>query len=283
MVNPLDALRTPRYNVPTALRQGVIPLRWSHADLREMRLYRYASQLADLFFPPHCVVCGRLGAWLCRACIQSVSFLRLSACPVCGRPGVESEDHCPTCAGENPALSGMHSVSYYQPPLREAIHALKYGGVRAVAAPLGVLLAECWRRQPFAAHLIVPVPLHKARQRQRGYNQSLLLARELAGHIGLPLQEGMLLRTRNTRSQTTLTRQERQVNVRGAFHCPDRTLTGAHILLVDDVYTTGATLEACATALLEAGVGRVYALTLTRAGPGMSGERLQSARRDDAP
>lgn len=236
------------------------------------RFYHHLEQLADLFFPPHCVVCGRLGAWLCRACIASVSFLRLSACPVCGRPGVGAGDHCPTCEGENPSLSGTRAVSYHQAPLREAIHALKYGGVRAVAAPLGELLAECWWQQPFAAHFIVPVPLHRARQRQRGYNQSLLLARELAVRIGLPLREGMLWRVRNTRSQTTLTRPERQVNVRGAFHCPDTTLAGAHILLVDDVYTTGATLEACATALLEAGVGRVYALTLTRAGPALPDE-----------
>jgi ComF family protein len=113
--------------------------------------------------------------------------------------------------------------------------------------------------------VVVPVPLHTARLRERGYNQAALLARELAQQAGLPIDEGTLVRKRATAPQVELNAKQRKENVHGAFYCSGNALTGKRVLLIDDVCTTGATLEACAVALYENGARSVQALTLARA------------------
>ncbi|MBC8253948.1 MAG: ComF family protein [Ardenticatenia bacterium] len=159
---------------------------------------------------------------------------------------------------------------------RQAIHQFKYGNRPSLAAPLASLMADYWAASPLPADLIVAVPLHVARQRERGYNQAHLLAHALSQMVGLPLVTSTLRRTRRTRVQVGLDAFERQVNVRDAFTCDARprargsrlhlpTVQGRQILLVDDVYTTGATLEACTMALREAGAARVWGFTLAHA------------------
>jgi ComF family protein len=150
-------------------------------------------------------------------------------------------------------------------PLRPAVHALKYEGVRVLAAPLADLLAQCWQAQGRAVDVIVPVPLHARRVRQRGYNQAEVLARALGPRLALPVLTRALLRHRDTRSQVGLSAQARWENVWGAFGCQSQEITSARVLLLDDVFTTGATLEACAHTLRESGAAQVCALTLTRA------------------
>ena len=224
----------------------------------------WGSGLLDLFYPPHCVACGRMGAWLCAACREQIAFLRPPVCAHCGRrlagPGI-----CAECHRSSSALAALRSVAEHRPPLREAVHALKYEGLRALAEPCGELLAQKWREEPWPAQVIVPVPLHPRRLRQRGYNQALLLARALGRKIALPVRPELLLRQRDTRAQVGLNRQERRENVAGAFRCAPGGAQGLTILLVDDVLTTGATLEACAEALVQGGAAQVWALTLTRA------------------
>jgi len=150
--------------------------------------------------------------------------------------------------------------------MREAVHALKYGGVRVLAEPLAEMMAATWSLGPLPVTAIVPVPLHPHRVRQRGYNQAVLLARALAPRLDLPAQQDWLVRTRDTRSQVGLTRSERWANVDGAFRCPAAAaVVGQRVLLVDDVFTSGATLRAAAQALRAAGADTVWALTLTRA------------------
>lgn len=153
---------------------------------------------------------------------------------------------------------------YFEGVLREALHQLKYRGRTVLAEPLGDLMAAYWIQHPLSADVVVPVPLHAARLRERGYNQAALLARALARRVGLPLDERTLIRQRATASQVDLDVSRRKENVRGAFCCSDRTLAGRRVLLVDDVCTTGATLEACAVALYEGGARSVQALTLAR-------------------
>ena len=159
---------------------------------------------------------------------------------------------------------------------RQAIHQLKYGNRPSLAAGLASLMADYWTASPLPAELIVAVPLHVARQRERGYNQAHLLASALGQMVGLPLATNALRRTRHTRVQVGLDAIDRQVNVRDAFTCEGRasargsrlqleSVDGRQILLVDDVCTTGATLDACTLALREAGAASVWGFTLAHA------------------
>jgi ComF family protein len=152
--------------------------------------------------------------------------------------------------------------------VREAIHALKFRGHRALARPLADLVAEAPPPGlPVAGvDLLVPVPLHPQRRAQRGFNQAELLARRLARRWGKPHRADVLARVRLTRPQTELAPEERRANVRGAFLVRRPELVaGRHVLLVDDVLTTGATVEACVLALREAGAGPVGVVTVARA------------------
>ena len=126
-------------------------------------------------------------------------------------------------------------------------------------------MAAYWARYPMPADIVVPVPLHANRLRQRGYNQAALLAREMAYRVGLPVDEGTLVRHRATAPQVELDAGQRKENVRGAFNCSRSALAGMRVLLIDDACTTGATLDACAIALCEGGVNSVQALMLARA------------------
>ena len=196
-------------------------------------------------------------------------------CPVCGR-STNSAALCPSCRRAPPAINGIRSVVVLENGARQAIHQFKYRNRSSLAAPLASLMADYWAASPLPADLIVAVPLHVARQRERGYNQAHLLARGLGQMVGLPLATNTLRRTRPTRVQVGLDALERQVNVRDAFTCEARarargsrlhleTVEGRQILLVDDVCTTGATLEACTVALRQAGAARVWGFTLAHA------------------
>jgi ComF family protein len=149
--------------------------------------------------------------------------------------------------------------------MRQAIHQLKYNNFKALALPLAQLLAEYWQSRSWEVEVIVPVPLHGRRLRERGYNQSALLAQELGRLIDLPVVEDSLLRLRDTIAQVKAPDAEiRRKNVLGVFACRDGKLEGEKVLLIDDVCTTGATLDSCAIALNRAGVGSVWGLTLAR-------------------
>ncbi len=219
----------------------------------------------DLVLPPSCVVCGHLETWLCESCADQLTPTDRPVCPRCGDhwegPGV-----CMRCRAHPLHVAPIRSLFLFEGPVRDAIHALKYRGGRDVATPLGVRMAEIWVERHLTTDLLVPVPLHVDREAKRGYNQSTLLARELARRVGVASDECLLFRTRRTPSQAKLERHQRWHNVRDAFLCPeDRDLTGLVITLVDDVVTTGATLEACAVALLAQGARRVNAYTLSHA------------------
>ena len=149
--------------------------------------------------------------------------------------------------------------------MRHAIHTFKYQGAAALAEPLGDALASFWLAAPAPACAIAPVPLHPQRQRERGYNQSELLARRVGRKANLPVYPAALRRVRATAVQMTLGAAERKANVADAFRCDTDALRGGAVLLIDDVCTTGATLDACAEALKETGVTAVYGLVLARA------------------
>jgi ComF family protein len=217
----------------------------------------------DLVFPPRCVVCRRRGAWLCPRCLNAVQPI---AEPICSRCGMTRlQGHVCTSSTLRPlTLHGLRAAGRYHGTLREAIHHFKYNGLRALATPLGDILCEAYLRYGLQADLLAPVPLHTSRQAERGFNQAALLAQRLAARNRLPVASAGFLRVRNTHSQVGLNAAQRRANVSGAFAWHGPSLQERHVLVIDDVCTTGATMEACAEALASAGAGSVWGLALAR-------------------
>lgn len=222
------------------------------------------NQFLDILLPPRCVGCRQVGVWLCAECLDQIPLVNPPVCACCGG-AVVADGLCARCRTSPLQIECIRSVVYLEGVLREAVHWLKYRGRTALAGPLGDLMARYWMQHPMLADVVVPVPLHPARLRERGYNQAALLAREMARRVGLVVDEQMLVRQRSTAPQVELNAKQRKENVRDAFRCSGSGLVGKRVLLVDDVCTTGATLEACAVALYEGGVCGVQALTLAHA------------------
>lgn len=232
-------------------------------------LLEAVSAVAGVLFPAWCVGCGAFGTWLCSRCLAGLDTIRPPVCPGCGLPLPPDDpgDRCHLCRITPYKLDGVRSFGQHTGLLRRAIHRLKYEGLAVLAAPLGQAMGEAWPSlaPDYDPSVVVPVPLHKARQRQRGYNQAVLLARELARALGRPVAEGCLFRIRHTRPQVGLNGSERHANVADAFYCAPGTLAGQRVLLVDDVFTTGATLESAGRAVRQGGALSVWAYTLARA------------------
>ncbi len=229
----------------------------------------------DLLYPPRCEVCGRLRREpLCADCRAQLTPLAPPVCAVCGEPfdpGAAGAPLCEECrAPHRRPFSRARSAFYYDGPLVQAIWRYKYHCQRVLAQPLAELMSEALAQPPGAdldlasADVISPVPLHPTRLRERGFNQSELLAEGLAAHLGKPLRH-LLARTRATHPQVDLPVPSRAANVREAF-APRLTevIQDQRVLLVDDLYTTGATLSECARVLRRAGAMEVRIYTLAR-------------------
>lgn len=226
------------------------------------RLSSLGGMAVGLLFPARCLGCGREGAFICRACQVKLSRITPPVCPVCGRP-LAGNEPCPACLDKERSIDGVRSSFRFEGTIRRAVHRLKYNNLRAIARPLAALMAEHFATSPVPGEALVPMPLHPRRLRERGYNQSLLLARELAKLVGLPVAE-CVSRIRYASPQTkAASAAERHENVAGCFACRCN-LGGQGLIIVDDVATSGATLDACAAALKTAGAGPVWGFTLAR-------------------
>ena len=228
--------------------------------------------LLTVVFPSACVVCAQalsspLGGPLCARCWAELPRHRGPLCP-CGVPlGTGVPAPCGRCRrGLSPLARGA-SLGPYEGTLRGVIHDLKYRGRRRLAPVIArALLAEpAARRVVQPGAILVPVPLHPRRFRERGFNQAELLARAVGGSTSTPVVTGALVRRKDTPSQSGLTAAARRRNVNGAFVVRRRAAVGGRVVvLVDDVFTTGATIRACAQALLSAGATEVRSLTVAR-------------------
>jgi ComF family protein len=231
------------------------------------RITQLQTALIDLLFPPQCVVCNAYGALLCAACAQGVEPIGPAICACCGRPQQIYIPKCEQCQQQTTnALSAVRIAALHTSPLREVIHAFKYGQHPELATPLARYLVALVQKYSWLTQLqsidgVVPVPLYSVRRTERGYNQAELLASAFCHSVQLPLCSAWLVRQRSTRSQVGLTAGERQQNVQDAFVAA-QAVVGKRILLVDDVYTTGATMRACAQAAMNAGASAVYGLAL---------------------
>ena len=218
----------------------------------------------NLLFPQWCVGCGKKGDFICHSCRRSLPRIMPPLCPRCGKPQ-SSGILCSSCVSWQAEIDGIRSPFRFDGVMRQAIHQLKYRNLRTLAAPLARLLNDYLNTSPVPGEVLVPVPLHRKRLRERGYNQSSLLARELGKLTSLPVVDNCLIRQRHAPPQTrTSTVDERQSNVADAFACGDQRLRDKQVLLIDDVSTSGATLDACAAALKVAGATSVWGLVLAR-------------------
>jgi ComF family protein len=223
-----------------------------------------ATRLAtDLLFPPRCGLCGEDGSLLCDRCIDGLPPADGERCERCWMP-VRHDALCAHCVHAPPAFASLRAAFVMDAGARRLAHELKYEGLTSLAEPMGQAMFDRLARP--SADLVVPLPLHRSRERARGYNQAALLAREIARLAGLPLDAGAARRVRATAPLVkTMHREERLAIVRGAFTAKRDAVEGRAILLVDDVVTTGATLDACSEALIAAGAIQVNCMTWARA------------------
>jgi len=232
-----------------------------------------AESLLRLLYPARCRSCGSDLAgdsrFFCSTCLDDIKYLEGPHCTGCGRPfpsGSGADHQCWECMKRTPAFDMARAPVAFGGSVRTAIHLFKYERQRAMMGFLGGFMEDAAARWSGGATLVVAVPLHKRRLRHRGFNQSLFLAERAAVKLGVPLSLDALTRTRYTRPQVDLDPSEREKNVRGAFSVtrPDE-VKGQSVILVDDVYTTGATVNECARVLKKAGAKSVRVLTVAMA------------------
>lgn len=226
---------------------------------------RLARHLADRLLAQDCLLCGHTGGeeLLCRACAHGLPRLAASRCPRCALP-TPSGEQCGRCLTRAPHYDRTLAAFNYGFPLDKLVQSFKYAHRLALGRYLGRELATL--AAGIEPDLIVPLPLHLTRLRERGFNQALELARPVASTLGVPLDARICVRTRHTPAQAGLPWKERAKNVRGAFHCTGD-LSGKRVLLVDDVMTTGASLDECARTLKLHGAAEVTLLVVARALP----------------
>ncbi len=218
----------------------------------------------DLLFPPHCAGCKKPGYRWCPDCERKTTKITKNICLDCGIPQKIS-GICIPCQNYPTAYSSARAWGLHKGPLRNAVHQLKYRRDIALGENLAIYLKNLVKTQNWEIDLILPIPLARKRLKTRGYNQAALLAYPLAYYLEMAYSSKALRRDRETRSQIGLNRQERRENVRNAFAANSNLVNGKTILLVDDVFTTGATLNSASLSLLESGAKSVYAVSLARA------------------
>ena len=243
--------------------------------IRIVPLKNLFLKLINIIYPPRCPICKIFlnnNISFCRDCSSKFKKITSPFCTICGTPFISyiKEDHvCESCLRKKPFYEIARAPYLYDGTLMTAIHKFKYSAKSFLASPLGLLMtefAETWVKESETL-LTIPVPLHPKRLRERGFNQSLLLSRHVARQLNTELDFLSLRRVRYTLPQTGLNKDERQKNVRGAFQIVDqKAVKKRTVLLIDDVATTGNTLNECARLLKRSGCKKVLCLVLARTG-----------------
>ena len=233
---------------------------------------RFRSTVFQFFLPPQCPCCERFSEegkqGFCSNCLSQIRWIEPPFCSICGIPFIsrEVETHpCGACVTHRKYFTIARALGAFEGSLQEAIHRWKYEGKTYLTPFFADWMAEGLNRhwEPGSLDLLIPVPLHTRRLRERGFNQALLLVRELSRRTGIPYRKSILQKKKSTIPQVNLSGVEREKELRGTFHVIGKEeLSGLSVLLIDDVYTTGATVNECSKVLLRGGAKRVDVLTL---------------------
>ena len=226
--------------------------------------------ILDLLFPRRCPLCGKISDGFCKDCAKKLPYVRQPFCFHCGKPLLTSEqEYCLACRTHKYAYTQGRALYHYADPVRESLYAIKYSNKREyleyfaddIHQHLGSIIAQ-WKPQ-----VVLPIPMHIRAKRRRGYNQAELLAKYLAKRVDLPVHMDVLKKVRKTANQKELDYRERLINLHGAFavntaYIEDGILPWNSVLLIDDIYTTGSTIQEAAKMLRCAGVENIYFITL---------------------
>ena len=236
---------------------------------------RFRSTVFQFFLPPQCPCCERFSKegkqGFCSNCLSQIRWIEPPFCSICGIPFIsrEVETHpCGACVTHRKYFTIARALGAFEGSLQEAIHRWKYEGKTYLTPFFASWMAEGLNRywEPGSLDLLIPVPLHTRRLRERGFNQALLLVKDLSRRTGIPYRKTILQKKKSTIPQVNLSRAEREKGLRGTFHVIGKEeLSGLSVLLIDDVYTTGATVNECSKVLLKGGAERVDVLTLAHA------------------
>ncbi len=220
--------------------------------------------VVDWLYPPKCAGCGAEGVFLCDECRSKLKPTGRRICPKCGKP-LGKRRYCPLCARNDFLFETARAPYVYGGAIGVLIRDLKYNGNLEISSVLGMMLAEFWPSLGRNVDLILPVPLSDSRVRQRGFNQSERIAKDLSRRIGIPCRPRALQKTRETKTQVGLNMEERRENLYGAFAAEPCLVRGLDVLLIDDVMTTGSTFSECSGVLLDAGARSVICLSAATA------------------
>ena len=227
----------------------------------QFAIYIY-KLIFDILFPRRCVSCGKYGQFLCFDCCRQIELIKTTLCPYCGKLSSKGEI-CPNCKRINQSkLNGILVCCHYDiGPIKKLISSLKYDLITDISEILGEVMTQKANEFSWTKYHISFVPISKKRERTRGFNQSMLLAKYVASQLNLPLSK-LLIKTKDTPPQVGLHAKERIKNIKGVFHYNGPKMDKYDVLLIDDVATTNATLEECAKTLKEHGARKVYALVV---------------------
>lgn len=227
-------------------------------------LHRLLWVAADWLYPPVCAGCGRGGQRFCSECLTQVKVITGSLCAFCGNKTSAGSSVCPQCSSGTVYFEAAASWAVYGGTLREAIHALKYRQDMGLGEFFSTFLITLVRNRGWNFDLVLPVPISQDRRRERGYNQAELISSPIAFHFQQPHSSKALIRIKDTGTQVDRSKFERDLFLNDAFSANPATLKGRKVLLVDDIITTGSTINHCAKALKEAGASEVYAISIAK-------------------
>ncbi len=222
-----------------------------------------ARTALDWLFPPTCLGCGEEGVFICPECFSKIKLVPRDVCNYCGAY-TSKKGKCANCHDRQLPYAGFRAFAFYEGVIRKAIHHLKYQNDLTIGRYLAGLLTMVYQRTNWEADLVVPIPIGEQKRYERGYNQAERLAKPLAELLEIPFTSEALIRINEISSQVGLNHEERRENVREAFVANARLLEGKKVLLVDDVFTSGATMEAAASEVMAAGATRVFCLTVAK-------------------